>query len=84
MVSKQFKIDEDIIELCKSIERTFDFVQEVQEIRNKVDMLQDVVARLLRQTTECCLFVRNLMQHSFAGKPWRDKKFEFTVLISRM
>jgi hypothetical protein len=46
----------------------YSFVDAVDGLENKIQLLADVVIQISVQTTECGIFIRKYVSHGFAGK----------------
>ena len=46
---------------------TVDCILKIRDMKDKFDGLKNVVIQVLRQITECCIFVREYMGHGFFG-----------------
>ena len=44
------------------------FVNTIQSVLNKLQLLEDIVAKILQQTVECAIFIREYTGHGFAGE----------------
>ena len=66
-ISHQFKIDKKVFELVRVMEDAFNFVHEADFLRDKTKYLKSTMIGLLKQVDECCIFVREYAQRTFAG-----------------
>ena len=64
-VRNQEIADNKLLSLFESVKQTFSFAKNLQELRDKVQTLEDVIIQILRQTTECCFFVQDYLQRGF-------------------
>lgn len=67
-MSKQFKTDKKVIDLVHAMEKAFEFANDTQSLPNKAQHLEQTIIELLKQITECCLFVRKYTSSGFAGE----------------
>ena len=44
-----------------------DYILKIKDMKDKFDGLKNVVIQILRQITECCIFVREYIGHGFFG-----------------
>ncbi|KAL5521321.1 hypothetical protein ACEPAG_9245 [Sanghuangporus baumii] len=65
VVDRVFQIDEKLVNLVINMRDAFMFVSDVQSLSNKVANLQGPITGLLKQTIECCLFVRQYTSETF-------------------
>ncbi|KAL5520517.1 hypothetical protein ACEPAG_9741 [Sanghuangporus baumii] len=63
-----FEADKKVVELVQVMGDAFDFVSDVKTLRDKATRLQRPIECLLKQTIECCIFVRAYTSHGFAGR----------------
>ncbi|OCB85826.1 WD40 repeat-like protein [Sanghuangporus baumii] len=84
-VENVFETDRKVIALVRSLGEAFSFVCEAQTLKDRAASLQQPIDRLIKQTIECCLFVRQYTDHGFVGRMFdidkSDKldKFERTL-----
>ncbi|KAL5522491.1 hypothetical protein ACEPAG_8507 [Sanghuangporus baumii] len=64
-VKNVFESDERIMHLVCTLDTSFTFVRDVQSLQNKTASLQQPITGLLKQTIECCLFIRQYTSRSF-------------------
>ena len=50
------------------MEDVYSFVDIVQTIPSKLQLLEDIIAKILQQTVECAIFIREYTGHGFVGK----------------
>ncbi|KAL5478714.1 hypothetical protein ACEPAI_1991 [Sanghuangporus weigelae] len=67
-VKNVFRSDQKIIELVLTMSEAFEFTSDVQTLCDKSVTLQRSIDGLLKQTIECCIFVREYTSHSFVGR----------------
>ncbi|KAL5521307.1 hypothetical protein ACEPAG_9230 [Sanghuangporus baumii] len=65
VVKNVFKTDQRVINLVRVMDDTFAFVRDTETLRDKARSLQEPINNLLKQTIECCLFVRDYVRRSF-------------------
>lgn len=63
-----FKTDKKLIALVHAMEKAFEFINNAQSLRNKAQHMEQTIIELLKQITECCLFVRQYTGRGFAGE----------------
>jgi hypothetical protein len=69
--------DEKITDLIRTIADVFTFAGAVDRVK-KIDMYQDVIGKLWKQTYECALFIQEYKGHGFA------RKFSAATILSYM
>jgi hypothetical protein len=50
------------------MDNVYSFVDVVRSVPNKLQLLEDIIAKILRQTVECAIFIREYTGHGFAGE----------------
>ena len=68
MAQTQTATDGKLLGLVGTMNDTFSFVEDLDELPNKIARLEDIITRILQQTAECALFIREYVRQSFAGK----------------
>ena len=66
MVQAQQARNVKILDLVKTMEKTYSFVVSADELKSH-PVLQDIMEEILKQTIECGYFVQGYTQHSFGG-----------------
>ena len=61
------KADAEVVDLVNDMSANVDCILKIENMKNKFDGLKNVVIQVLRQITECCIFVREYMGHGFFG-----------------
>jgi hypothetical protein len=69
MAQAQQKRDQKILDLVKTMEDTYSFVDSMDELKKNC-ILQDIVEQILKQTIECSHFIQEYMRHNFGGMWW--------------
>ena len=59
MVEWTFETDQRIVHLLTLVNDAFTFIRNVGSLRAKFTSLQEPISGLLKQTAECCIFVRH-------------------------
>ncbi|KAL5498176.1 hypothetical protein ACEPAH_2306 [Sanghuangporus vaninii] len=77
-VHNVFEADRKVVELLQAMNDAFEFALNVQTFRDKAVTLQRPIEGLLKQTIECCIFVREYTSRGFAG---RMREFDSTRKI---
>ena len=67
VVDHTFQTDKKVVHLVRSMEDAFAFVRERETLANKMLILHQSIQSLLKQTTECCMFVRRYTERGFLG-----------------
>jgi hypothetical protein len=50
------------------MEDVYSFVDVVQSLPDKLELLEAIVVKILQQTVECAIFIREYTGHGFAGE----------------
>ena len=61
------KADAEVVDLVNDMSVTVDCILKIKDMKSKFDGLNNVVIQILRQITECCIFVREYIGHGFFG-----------------
>lgn len=61
-------MDNKLVDLVRIMEEAFAFFQDTQSLPDKIQNLEKPINELLKQTTECCYFVRQYTRPNFLGK----------------
>ena len=64
-VKTQEITDNKLLSLFESVNQTFSFAKNLQELHDKVQTLENVITQILKQTTECGFFVQDYLQRGF-------------------
>ncbi|KAL5520521.1 hypothetical protein ACEPAG_9745 [Sanghuangporus baumii] len=67
-VRNVFEADRKVVKLLEAMNEAFEFAVDVQTLRDKAATLQRPIEGLLKQTIECCIFVRECTSRGFAGR----------------
>jgi hypothetical protein len=59
--------DKPLLDLLRTMENVYLFVDTVQEVPDKLVALEHVITGILKQTVECAIFIREYTGHGFAG-----------------
>ncbi|KAL5496048.1 hypothetical protein ACEPAH_3141 [Sanghuangporus vaninii] len=82
-----FETDKKVIDLVHKMSDAFAFVRDIQALPNKASSLLRPIGGLLKQTIECCLFVRRYTNRNFVGRMLdmdsRRKVDEFGCMLDR-
>ena len=68
MVSHVFETDAKVVSLVRCMQEAFTFVDDLKKLSENVRTLQEPIIGLLKQTVECCVFIREYASHGFVGK----------------
>lgn len=68
VVQKQIATDQKLVGLVATMESTYSFVDVIQsDGSEKVKVLEETIKRIFAQTVECAIFIREYVDHGFAG-----------------
>lgn len=62
---KQKETDANVIALFKQMKNLYSFVDDLDDLSNKITRLERTIVRVLEQTTECGIFLREYTEHGF-------------------
>jgi hypothetical protein len=68
MVKGQPERDAKVIGLVKTMEDVYSFVEASDSFKLKVQLLEETVKKILKQTVECTIFIREYTCHGFGGE----------------
>ena len=68
VVKGQLDRDAQLVGLVKTMEDVYSFVEASDSFQNKVHVLQKTIDRILKQTVECVIFIREYTGHGFGGE----------------
>jgi hypothetical protein len=67
VVKGQLNRDSSIVDLLTTMEHTFAFVDAIENLPQKIPLVEDTIRDILKQTFECALFIREYADHGFHG-----------------
>ena len=67
-IQGQLERDQRLVDLVTTMENVYSFVDVVQSIPGKLQLLEDIITKILQQTVECAIFIREYTGHGFIGK----------------
>jgi hypothetical protein len=50
------------------MEEIYSFVDIIKSVPSKLQLLENIIAKILKQTVECAIFIREYTGHGFGGK----------------
>jgi hypothetical protein len=68
MVKSQLERDAKVIGLAKTMEDVYSFVEASDSFKQKVQLLEETIEKILKQTVECAIFIREYTGHGFGGE----------------
>ena len=71
VLKSQIDRDRSICELVMGMEEVYSFVDVVRSLPNKLELLEDIIVKILKQTVECAIFIREYTGNGFGGKKSR-------------
>ncbi|KAF8328265.1 uncharacterized protein EI90DRAFT_2878391, partial [Cantharellus anzutake] len=66
-VRGQIERDVALHDLVDSMGDLYSFVDDVNELKNKIKSLEHVIIQISVQMTECGIFIKQYVSHGFAG-----------------
>ena len=67
-VKSQLERDKAVIELFKTMEDVYTFVDAIESLPSKLKLLEEIVGKILNQTVNCAIFIRAYTDHGFGGE----------------
>jgi hypothetical protein len=68
MVKSQLERDAKVIGLVKTMKDVYSFVEASDSFKQKVQLLEETIEKILKQTVECAIFIREYTGHGFGGE----------------
>ena len=65
----QLDRDAQLVGLVNAMEDVYLFVEASESFQVKVHVLQRTIDKILKQTVECAIFIREYTGHGFGGEP---------------
>lgn len=65
---QQKETDANVVSLFKKMADLYSFVDDLKDLGNKIARLERTIVRVLVQTTECGIFIREYTKHGFIRK----------------
>ena len=65
----QLDRDTQLMGLVKAMEDVYSFVEASESFQERVQVLQETIDKILKQTVECAIFIREYTGHGFGGEP---------------
>ena len=65
----QLDRDVELVGLVNAMEDVYSFVEASESFQDKVHVLQRTIDKILKQTVECAIFIREYTGHGFGGEP---------------
>ena len=59
--------DQSVCNLVLTMESVYSFVEAIQLVPDKLEILEEVIVKILKQTVECAIFIREYTGHGFGG-----------------
>ena len=67
-MNEQIKRDQKLIDLVTTMEDVYSFVDAIESVPSKIQLLEDIITKILKQTVECSIFIREYTGHGFGGE----------------
>jgi hypothetical protein len=67
-MSDPFERDNKLIGLVMAMEGVYSFVNAIEAVPDKLQLLPDIICKILQQTVECVIFIREYIGHGFGGQ----------------
>jgi hypothetical protein len=61
-------MDKEVVDLVSTMASVYGFVDAIDAVPTKVQILEDTIKKLFIQTVECVMFIREYMGRGFGGK----------------
>ena len=70
VLKAQLDRDQSICNLVLTMESVYSFVKAIQLVPDKLEILEEVIVKILKQTVECAIFIREYTGHGFGGNDY--------------
>ncbi|KAJ7852745.1 hypothetical protein B0H13DRAFT_2206819, partial [Mycena leptocephala] len=75
-VKKEQQIEDNVVQLVETMIEVYDFVEDVENLPQKIKRLENIVVEIAKQTLECAIFICEYTGHGFSGRlirsTWSD------------
>ena len=71
VLKAQLDRDQSICNLVLTMESVYSFVEAIQSVPDKLEILEEVIVKILKQTVECAIFIREYTGHGFGGNDYK-------------
>jgi hypothetical protein len=78
-VKGQVERDKMLVNLMKTMEDVYSFVEATDSFQRKVNLLEKTINKILKQTIECAIFIREYTGRGFGGD---HRAFKCTVKVT--
>lgn len=83
VVRGQLERDRNVLALVAAMEDIYSIVEDSESFQNKLRSFEDTIKKIMTQTIECVIFVREYTGHGFAGTALQCGERAYTKLLSR-
>jgi hypothetical protein len=66
-VKKEQQIEDNVVQLVETMIEVYDFVEDLENLPQKIKRLENIVVEIAKQTLECAIFIREYTGHGFSG-----------------
>ena len=66
-----------MVGLIKTMEDVYSFVEDSESFRNKVEVLENTISKILEQTVEFAVYIHEYTGHGFRGECRTLKRIKF-------
>ncbi|KAI0090929.1 WD40-repeat-containing domain protein [Irpex rosettiformis] len=71
VITNQIRTDQAVVNLAGKLSESLDFALDADMLRERLRSIENTVARLFNQITECCLFIREYTGKGFVARMFR-------------
>jgi hypothetical protein len=82
VIKGQFERDRKLVALVTTMEEVYSFVDTIQALPNKLQVLENIVSKILKQTVECAIFIRQYTGHGFGCQYHTDPRYIGTDIFT--
>ena len=66
-VSHQIELDQNVVELSRTLKDAFAFIDDASELPSRARLLETRIIRLLQTTSDCCMCLQEYTKDGFIG-----------------
>ncbi|KAF7987068.1 hypothetical protein HWV62_219 [Athelia sp. TMB] len=72
IIVAQIAIDQSIAGLADTMRNVYSFVDAIEAVPKKIELLEDIIQRIFNQTAQCGMFIQEYTGHGFGGRVLRE------------
>ncbi|KZP11375.1 hypothetical protein FIBSPDRAFT_937586 [Athelia psychrophila] len=72
IIVAQVAIDQSVADLANTMQDVYSFVDAIEAVPSKIQLLEGIIEKIFIQTVECAIFIREYSGRGFAGRLLRE------------